>query len=349
MVLAGRLVDRDRRALAGRVAPVHRRLAAQLDPRAHLRLQRLRPADRQRDRLGRRRQHDRRPVGRDRAVPDVRLRDRRPGGVADPGRRSCSAWPGCGSPAAARGLAVRAGLVLWLGWLLVTGLTFSFMAGIFHPYYTVALAPAIGALVGIGALVLWRHRDSLRRAPASSASRPRSPRPSRSCCSAATRRGTRGCGTPSLVVGFVSAALLVGVRHLPRRFALAVAAAAWSPGSPARRRTPSRRPPPRTPARSRAPARRRPAGSVPAVVAGRDGSAARRRSRRGTAQGTHAGGTTGWRRRAAPAPAACSTAAPRARRSPPCSTTDAVVLHLGRRGDRLQQRGRLPARHRRSR
>src|SRR5207342_1762893 len=48
------------------------------------------------------------------------------------------------------GLAVRAGLTLWLGWLLVTGLTFSFMAGIFHPYYTVALAPAIGALVGIG-------------------------------------------------------------------------------------------------------------------------------------------------------------------------------------------------------
>ena len=45
-------------------------------------------------------------------------------------------------------LAVRAGLTLWLGWLLVTGLTFSFMAGIFHPYYTVALAPAIGALVG---------------------------------------------------------------------------------------------------------------------------------------------------------------------------------------------------------
>ena len=59
------------------------------------------------------------------------------------------------------GSAVRAGLTLWLGWLLVTGLTFSFMAGIFHPYYTVALAPAIGALVGIGALVLWQHRDSL--------------------------------------------------------------------------------------------------------------------------------------------------------------------------------------------
>jgi 4-amino-4-deoxy-L-arabinose transferase-like glycosyltransferase len=53
----------------------------------------------------------------------------------------------------------RAALLLWGGWLLVTGLTFSFMAGIFHAYYTVALAPAIGALVGIGATVLWRRRE----------------------------------------------------------------------------------------------------------------------------------------------------------------------------------------------
>jgi 4-amino-4-deoxy-L-arabinose transferase-like glycosyltransferase len=43
----------------------------------------------------------------------------------------------------------------------VTALTFSFMAGIFHAYYTVALAPAIAALVGIGAWVLWDHRSSL--------------------------------------------------------------------------------------------------------------------------------------------------------------------------------------------
>jgi hypothetical protein len=33
------------------------------------------------------------------------------------------------------------------------------MAGIIHPYYTVALAPAIAALVGIGAVSLWRARD----------------------------------------------------------------------------------------------------------------------------------------------------------------------------------------------
>lgn len=56
---------------------------------------------------------------------------------------------------------VLAPLVLWGGWLVVTGLTFSLMAGIFHAYYTVALAPAIAALVGTGSWVLWRHRGSL--------------------------------------------------------------------------------------------------------------------------------------------------------------------------------------------
>jgi 4-amino-4-deoxy-L-arabinose transferase-like glycosyltransferase len=44
----------------------------------------------------------------------------------------------------------RAAFVLWGGWLVVTALTFSFMQGIFHAYYTVALAPAIGALVAMG-------------------------------------------------------------------------------------------------------------------------------------------------------------------------------------------------------
>ncbi|MDO9377249.1 MAG: glycosyltransferase family 39 protein [Nocardioidaceae bacterium] len=55
----------------------------------------------------------------------------------------------------------RAFALLWGGWLLVTGLTFSFMQGIIHSYYTVALAPAIGALVGAGAVELWRRRDDL--------------------------------------------------------------------------------------------------------------------------------------------------------------------------------------------
>src|SRR5205823_2124280 len=55
----------------------------------------------------------------------------------------------------------RAGLVLWGGWLLVTAATFSLAQGIIHPYYAVALAPAIGALVAMGGAVAWRRRDEL--------------------------------------------------------------------------------------------------------------------------------------------------------------------------------------------
>jgi 4-amino-4-deoxy-L-arabinose transferase-like glycosyltransferase len=55
----------------------------------------------------------------------------------------------------------RAQVALWATWLVVTGVTFSLGEGIIHPYYTVALAPAIGALVGIGGAVLWAHRDSI--------------------------------------------------------------------------------------------------------------------------------------------------------------------------------------------
>ena len=54
---------------------------------------------------------------------------------------------------------LRAAALIWGGSLLITGGVFSYMAGIFHPYYTVALAPAIGALVGIGAVEGWRRRD----------------------------------------------------------------------------------------------------------------------------------------------------------------------------------------------
>lgn len=52
----------------------------------------------------------------------------------------------------------RASYVVWGGWLLVTGLVFSLMAGIFHEYCTVALAPAIAALVGMGACEAWDRR-----------------------------------------------------------------------------------------------------------------------------------------------------------------------------------------------
>jgi 4-amino-4-deoxy-L-arabinose transferase-like glycosyltransferase len=56
----------------------------------------------------------------------------------------------------------RAALLLWGGWLVLTGLTFSYASGIIHPYYTIALAPPIGALVGIGATLLWSRRSELQ-------------------------------------------------------------------------------------------------------------------------------------------------------------------------------------------
>ena len=53
----------------------------------------------------------------------------------------------------------RAAYIVWGAWLLVTGLTFSLMAGIFHAYYTVALAPAVAAVVGMGAAEAWERRN----------------------------------------------------------------------------------------------------------------------------------------------------------------------------------------------
>ncbi|OBK76017.1 glycosyltransferase family 39 protein [Mycobacterium sp. 1274761.0] len=61
---------------------------------------------------------------------------------------------------------VRAATLIWGGWLLVTAVVFSFMNGIVHPYYTVALAPAVAAMVGIGAMLLWQNRSELPAATA---------------------------------------------------------------------------------------------------------------------------------------------------------------------------------------
>jgi 4-amino-4-deoxy-L-arabinose transferase-like glycosyltransferase len=55
---------------------------------------------------------------------------------------------------------LRGSLIVWGGWLLVTGIVLSFASGIIHPYYTVALAPAIAALVGIGVVTLWQERKA---------------------------------------------------------------------------------------------------------------------------------------------------------------------------------------------
>ncbi len=64
---------------------------------------------------------------------------------------------------------IRAAALLWGGWVLVTGLVFSYMAGIIHPYYVVALAPGVAALAGIGARALWQAKTLAGRAVAASA------------------------------------------------------------------------------------------------------------------------------------------------------------------------------------
>jgi 4-amino-4-deoxy-L-arabinose transferase-like glycosyltransferase len=55
---------------------------------------------------------------------------------------------------------LRASMLLWGGWLLVSGAVLSYAQGIIHPYYTVVLAPAIGALTGIGSVTLWQLRSA---------------------------------------------------------------------------------------------------------------------------------------------------------------------------------------------
>jgi 4-amino-4-deoxy-L-arabinose transferase-like glycosyltransferase len=58
----------------------------------------------------------------------------------------------------------RAAFLVWGGALLITFATFSFMSGIFHQYYNIALAPYIAALTGMGAAMLWQRRTHLAAA-----------------------------------------------------------------------------------------------------------------------------------------------------------------------------------------
>jgi 4-amino-4-deoxy-L-arabinose transferase-like glycosyltransferase len=52
----------------------------------------------------------------------------------------------------------RAALLLWGGWTVVTTVVLSYMSGIVHSYYTVALVPGIAGLIGICGVELWRGR-----------------------------------------------------------------------------------------------------------------------------------------------------------------------------------------------
>ena len=86
----------------------------------------------------------------------------------------------------------RAAAVMFGGWLLVAGLVLSYMSGTTRSYYSVALAPPIGALVGIGSFGLWRIRHTWF-ARAAMAVAIAVTAASAWCCSAAAPAGSRGC------------------------------------------------------------------------------------------------------------------------------------------------------------
>ena len=146
-----RLVGARRRADAGRRPSLHRRLGQQHRARPGLRLQR--PVAHHRQLSG----------GRWRWRRWRQLQRRRPASAGCSTRSTAARSPGCCRPRCSRssrwsssrgGRArtdrTRAALIIWGGWLLVTGAVLSFASGIIHTYYTVELAPAIAALVAIG-------------------------------------------------------------------------------------------------------------------------------------------------------------------------------------------------------
>ena len=54
------------------------------------------------------------------------------------------------------------GLLLWGGWLMTCVVFFSAVSGIFHSYYVIMLAPALGAVVGGGFGSLWKMQTEGR-------------------------------------------------------------------------------------------------------------------------------------------------------------------------------------------
>jgi 4-amino-4-deoxy-L-arabinose transferase-like glycosyltransferase len=115
----------------------------------------------------------------------------------------------------------RVALLVWGGWLVVSAAVFSFGQGIIHPYYTVVLAPAVGALVGIGGVTLWPRRSGWAGRAGISAA----------VAATAIWAFVLLKRTPHwnpwlaptvLGVGLILAALLLIRPHLPRRLSLAI-------------------------------------------------------------------------------------------------------------------------------
>nr|WP_245980119.1 glycosyltransferase family 39 protein [Streptomyces diacarni] len=125
---------------------------------------------------------------------------------------------------AARTDGLRSSFLLWGGSLVITSVVFSFMSGIFHQYYNIALAPYIAATAALGGVLLWREREKM-------------------WCAGVLTGAVAGTAvwsyvllgrTPGwfpwlrwavLVVGVLAALGLLAQRALPRRLGAAVAAA----------------------------------------------------------------------------------------------------------------------------
>ncbi|SDP60277.1 4-amino-4-deoxy-L-arabinose transferase [Pedococcus dokdonensis] len=118
----------------------------------------------------------------------------------------------------------RAAYLVWGGWLLVTMVTFSLMAGIFHEYYTVALAPSIAALVGMGAAEAWERRHSAVGSIALAAATAAAATWSFILLSRSDWQSWLRITV--LVLGLASALLLLAITQLHRRFVPVVVAGA---------------------------------------------------------------------------------------------------------------------------
>ena len=349
------LVGRDRRAVAGLVAALHRRLAGQQRAGAGVRLQRLRPADRQRGRVGRRR----RPAGGGGwgetgisrlfnssiggqiawLLPAALILlvaafvARRAGAAHRPAARrgrcsgaagwSSPAWRSASWPASSTSTTPSPWHRRSARWSASAPVSCGGAAPRSRP------AGARGDGGGHGGVVVHAARPDAGLAPLAARGR----RPGR------RRRGARAAGSAWRGAG----------RGRRRR------RSAWSPPCWGRRRTPSRRCRSRTPARSRARARRgrRPGGPGGMRGRGGPGGSGGPRPKAGT-QGFQPPRDArpvatprrraGWRRwRGRPARRQHAE-----RRADPAAAAGRGRLHVGRGDRRLAVGGRLPARDRRA-
>jgi 4-amino-4-deoxy-L-arabinose transferase-like glycosyltransferase len=99
----------------------------------------------------------------------ARSRRRRLGSGGDSDRPADAS--ATGGPDFARRGSLTALTLVWGGWFLVEALVLSASKGIVHPYYASALAPATGAMAGVGAVaIVWLRTRARSQPPAGNAS-----------------------------------------------------------------------------------------------------------------------------------------------------------------------------------